>query len=445
MDRSTSILRDFSGEHDSKPLKNNLMGRFIFLLFLFPATAIAQLKVATFNAALFRDQQGQLLTDLSRGGDSQINSIAEIIQRTNPDILLINEFDYSANSAAVDLFQTILSTPQNNLNLTSGSQPVLYPYRRGFESNTGIPSGFDLNNNGRAVTTIGASGYADDALGFGAFPGQHAIALFSKYPILDSQIRSFQLFKWKDMPGNLLTNDAALSAYYSADEQNALRLSSKNHLDVPIEINGQVIHFLLSHPTPPVFDSAEDRNGKRNHDEIRFWRDYITPGGGNYIYDDAGHGGGLAAGASFLILGDMNADPIDGDSFDHPVDQLLSSPLINISHTPESLGGPQQALLQGRNNNGQLANPAYDTGDFNDFGPGNLRSDYILPSIDLPILDSGIFWPVNSDALFPLVSASDHRLVYVTIPEPSNAILFLFGLLDLRRRHRLGRQFLHIA
>ncbi|HEV8291896.1 MAG TPA: endonuclease/exonuclease/phosphatase family protein, partial [Tepidisphaeraceae bacterium] len=378
------------------------MGRIILLLLFLPSTAIAQFKIATFNASLYRDQPGQFFTDLSQG-DSQIRTIAEIIQRTNPDVLLINEFDYSPNNAAVDLFQTILSAPQNNLNLPTSGQAILFPYRRAFESNTGIASGFDLNNNGRAVTTVGTSGYADDAFGFGAFPGQHAIALFSKYPILDSQIRSFQFFKWKDMPGNLLTNDAVLSTYYSPEEQGAMRLSSKNHLDIPIDIDGQIVHFLASHPTPPVFDSTEDRNGKRNHDEIRFWRDYITPGAGNYIYDDAGHSGGLGSGASFIILGDMNADPLDGDSFDHPIDQLLSSPLINTSRTPASLGGPQQALLQGRNNTGQLGNPAFDTGDFNDFGPGNLRSDYILPSNDLPILDSGIFWPLNSDPLFPLV------------------------------------------
>ena len=36
-----------------------------------------------------------------------------------------------------------------------------------------------------------------------------------------------------------------------------------------------IVHFLVSHPTPPTFDGAEDRNGTRNHDEIRFWADYI--------------------------------------------------------------------------------------------------------------------------------------------------------------------------
>ena len=42
----------------------------------------------------------------------------------------------------------------------------------------------------------------------------------------------------------------------------------------------QTVHVLASHPTPPTFDGAEDRNGRRNHDEIRFWADYVSPGRG---------------------------------------------------------------------------------------------------------------------------------------------------------------------
>ena len=55
------------------------------------------------------------------------------------------------------------------------------------------------------------------------------------------------------------------------------RLSSKSHWDVPIRIGRETVHFLVSHPTPPVFDGPEDRNGTRNHDEIRFWADYVGP------------------------------------------------------------------------------------------------------------------------------------------------------------------------
>ncbi|MGV2338699.1 MAG UNVERIFIED_CONTAM: endonuclease/exonuclease/phosphatase family protein [Planctomycetaceae bacterium] len=92
------------------------------------------------------------------------------------------------------------------------------------------------------------------------------------------------------------------------------RLSSKSHWDVPVEIGNHVLHVLASHPTPPAFDGAEDRNGRRNHDEIRLWHDYLTPEASSWIQDDSGKSGGLPADASFVILGDLNADPIDGGS-----------------------------------------------------------------------------------------------------------------------------------
>src|SRR4051794_24993759 len=121
-----------------------------FSFLLFASSAFAQLKIATFNASLHRDQPGQLLTDLSSRDDAQVKSIAEIVQRTNPDILLINEIDYAANNSAVDLFQS------NYLSLSQNGAPAIdFPHRMAFASNTGIASGFDLNNNGHAVTAVG--------------------------------------------------------------------------------------------------------------------------------------------------------------------------------------------------------------------------------------------------------------------------------------------------
>jgi phenylpropionate dioxygenase-like ring-hydroxylating dioxygenase large terminal subunit len=82
-----------------------------------------------------------------------------------------------------------------------------------------------------------------------------------------------QYFRWKDMPDALLPDDPATPApadWYSSDELNVFRLSSKSHWDLPIRIGKETVHFLVSHPTPPVFDGPEDRNGTRNHDEIRF-------------------------------------------------------------------------------------------------------------------------------------------------------------------------------
>ncbi|MBD2179389.1 phytase [Pseudanabaena sp. FACHB-1998] len=388
--------------------------------------ATTSVRFSQFNASLNRNAEGQTVTDFSTPNNAQAKAVAEIIQLNNPDVLLINEFDYFAASP----LQPVTLLQQNYLGVSqNGATPVNYPFVYIAPSNTGIASGFDLNNNGVAVTTPGTTGYGDDAFGFGNFPGQFGMLLLSKYEIDTPNIRTFQNFLWKDMPGNLLTNDPTvdnpnttvnenLNGFYSPEEIAVLRLSSKSHWDVPIKVNGETVHLLLSHPTPPTFDGTEDRNGKRNADEIRFWADYITPDKGGYIYDDKGKTGGIATGSSFVIMGDQNADPLDGDSFNNAIRQLLLNPNINTNSVPASLGGIQQAGLQGRANVNQKGNPAFDTADFADGAPGNLRTDYALPSTDLQITNSAVYWPLNSDPNFAPVGtfpfpSSDHRLIYV--------------------------------
>ncbi|RXZ41734.1 endonuclease/exonuclease/phosphatase family protein [Agromyces binzhouensis] len=369
-------------------------------------------RVATYNLSLNRNFEGQLVADLSTGTNAQAKTVAEIIQRANPDIVLLNEFDYVPGGVAVDLFR------DNYLEVSQGgADPVEYPYAFVAPSNTGVPSGFDLNNNG-------VVGGGDDAFGFGFFPGQYGMALLSKYPIDDAAARTFQQFLWKDMPGALLPDDPGTDApadWYSPEELDVFRLSSKSHWDVPVEIGGRTVHVLASHPTPPTFDGAEDRNGTRNHDEIRFWADYVHPGAASsYIYDDEGVFGGLTPGSSFVILGDQNADPVDGDSTDDAIHQLLGHPRIT-DPMPMSAGAVEASELQAGANLAHEGDPALDTADFNDNpAPGNLRADYVLPSKDLRVADAGVFWPVSSDPLsaltgtFPFPS-SDHRLVWVDV------------------------------
>ena len=396
-----------------------------------PSVYTDTIRFAQFNASLNRRAEGQLVSDLANPnantpGTAQAKTVAEIIQRSNPDVVQVEEFDYFAAdpTAAVKLFlQNYLNVGQN------GAAPVDYPYFYIAPSNTGIPSGFDLDNNGVVASSPDQAGYGNDSFGFGNYPGQYGMLFLSKYPIDIPNVRTFQTFLWKDIPGSLLPTiqtPGASEPWYSPAEQAVLRLSSKSHWDLPIQINGKTIHALVSHPTPPTFDGAEDRNGKRNHDEIRFWSDYITPGKGDYIYDDQGRQGGLA-GSSFVIIGDQNADPKDGDSYQNAILQLLNNPLTNTSVTPTSAGGPDAAIRQGRLNAQQIGNPAFDTADFNDNAPGNLRADYVLPSQDLKITDAQVFWPSQSDPLFRLAGdfdanfppegfpASDHRLVWVDV------------------------------
>ncbi|WP_353950523.1 endonuclease/exonuclease/phosphatase family protein [Knoellia sp. S7-12] len=360
------------------------------------------LRVATYNLSLNRNTEGQLVTDLSTPDNTQAKAVAEVIQRTNPDVVLLNEFDYVEGGAAVDLFRDNYLEVGHN-----GAAAVEYPYAFVAPSNTGIPSGFDLNNNG----TIGGG---DDAFGFGLFPGQYGMVVLSKYPIQTESVRTFQNFLWKDMPGNVMPTE-----FYSPQEQDILRLSSKSHWDVPVTVGKRTVHVLAAHPTPPTFDGPEDRNGRRNHDEIRFWADYVTPGKGGYIYDDEGARGGLNPSSSFVILGDYNADPFDGDSYDGAIHQLLDNKRI-VDPKATSAGAVEAARLQGGANLTHKGDPKYDTADFADGAPGNLRVDYTLLSRSFTVKDAGVFWPVKADPLSRLTGefpfpTSDHRLVWADV------------------------------
>ena len=244
-------------------------------------------RIATFNVSMEalnyvdrkKDEKvkvsGNELLNALKQDHQQIKNIAEIIQHVNPDILLLNEFDYSGTPEEVQLFlNKYLNKGQN------GNKPTHFPYYYQNSVNTGVPTPFDLNGDNKLMSPI-------DTYGFGHFPGHFGMVLLSKYPIDKKNVRTFQYFKWKDMPNALKPiNPETQLPFYSKKAWQGFRLSSKSHWDVPIQVNGKTIHVLASHPTPPVFDGPEDRNGKRNHDEIRFWHDYISAENNQYIYDD---------------------------------------------------------------------------------------------------------------------------------------------------------------
>lgn len=369
-------------------------------------------KVATYNTSHYRDTANTLINDLAGVTNTNSQKIARIIQRNNPDVILLNEFDYDAKGRAIQRFQ------ENYLEVgQSGELPVYYPYVFITPVNTGVASGQDLDNNGTAVTTPGATGYGEDAFGFGLHPGQYGLVVLSKHPIDKANIRTFQKFLWKDMPGALLPdnpNIAGTGDWYSPAELNVFRLSSKTHADVPVLVNGTPLHILASHPTPPVFDEGApwitgvDHNGRRNSDEIRFWSDYVNPANSAYIYDDretsATASGGLLPNSRFVICGDQNADNNEGDSTDPAIKQLIgggsytANPLVNSTFVPGGGAGP---------------NPD-DTAAFS----GGVRVDYALPSIfGLTVNSGGVFWPAASsgDPIVAALDASDHHLVYLNL------------------------------
>jgi len=369
------------------------------------------IRIATFNSSLNRASAGELRRDLATPDNAQARAVAEIIQRVRPDILLLQEFDFDAAGESLRAFQSnYLDRSQN------GAASIEFGYSFLAESNTGMPSGFDLDRDGSV-------GGGADALGFGEFPGQYGMAVLSRFPIDTRSARTFRKFLWRDMPGALLPDDAATPAaadWYSPAQLAVLPLSSKSHWDLPVHIGSVTLHLLASHPTPPAFDGAEDRNGRRNHDEIRFWNDYLTSGKSAYIRDDQGGRGGFRDKA-FIVMGDQNSDPVDGASLSDGINSLLANPRLNAQFVPQSGGAIEASMAQGGANLAQHADPRYDTADFNDRVAGNLRVDYLLPSKGMPVCAGGVFWPPQGDPAAGLVwgdhppPSSDHRLVWLDI------------------------------
>jgi endonuclease/exonuclease/phosphatase family metal-dependent hydrolase len=339
---------------------------------------------------------------LSTGEHSQVKNIAEIIQRVNPDILMLNEFDYIADkSKGVEAFV------KNYLNVSQrGLEPVDYPYTYVATVNTGEPTKFDLDNNGKA------EGFGGDAYGYGLYPGQYGMALLSKYPIDVDSIHTFQKFKWHHMPHPQVPvipdengNTDQGTPWYDVEEWAALRLSSKSHWDVPVKVGDKTVHILAMHPTPPNFDGSEDRNGKRNYDEIRLMADYLSPDKGTYIYDDNGEKVSLSENARFVLVGDFNAADIGDKHREGVIEQLTEHPLVNNDTIPTSAGG---AAVSGAEFSNRFT--AY----------WGARADYVLPSrYGFHVNDTGVFWPAKTSDLYRLVkdreASSDHRLVWVSL------------------------------
>jgi len=366
-------------------------------------TDTTTLRIATFNIAMGFEQSGEMTRALQNPQHQRLQQIAAILQTVRPDIVLLNEFDYDPAVDAARLFnQNFLAKGQ------SGRLSINYPYHFRAPSNTGLASGLDIDGDGKI------SGPAD-AWGFGHFPGQYGMLLLSRYPILLPEARTFQAFLWGGLAGAKRPLNPDGSNFYTDETWQRLRLSSKSHWDVPVQIGHNTLHVLAFHPTPPVFDGPENRNGLRNFDEIRFWADYLRPEISAEWQDDQGRKGGLPLTEHFVVLGDYNADPLDGDSLPGASQQLLDHERVNSQFVPLSKGATEASQLQGGLNTKQKGNPAADTADFNDQYTGNLRLDYVLPSTELEVIDGAVFWPASGQPGHEWMGVSDHHLVWLDL------------------------------
>lgn len=368
------------------------------------------IRVATYNIWQLSAAKVDSIDAEGRGAHPQLLAAARVIKLAQPDILVLNEVDLALTPEG-DLDQTDLGRVVRQFverYLAVGDDPLDFAHLYAAPSNTGELSGLDLNRDGITGTPAdaGTRAYGDDSWGYGEYPGQYAMAVLSRFAIDAERARSFRQLRWVELPGHHLPRD------FYGPVADSLRLSSKSHWDVPVQLGTQTLHLLVSHPTPTGFDGDEDRNGLRNYDEIGLWVRYLDDAEG--LVDDQGMPGGLQSSAAgeraggragdggvsgrarplFVIAGDLNAAPDNEPTAIDPkpaILQLLEHPQI---YDPEPLRGQST---------------------FGGFGRwAGSRIDYVLPSIDLTVSDAGLVGPDNPDADI----GSDHYLVWVDLQLP---------------------------
>ncbi|WP_244430397.1 endonuclease/exonuclease/phosphatase family protein [Roseivivax halodurans] len=305
------------------------------------------MRVATWHADLTREGPGLLLRDLE-SGEEALDPILDAIVETAPDILLLTRVDWDHEGAALETLTEALET-----------RGASFSHALALRPNTGLPTGVDVDGDGRLGT-------ARDAQGYGTFSGQGGLALLSVYPIDAGAVTDLSGLLWRDLPGSLIAEDDP-----ARDVQ---RLSSTAHWVVPIDAGGSANLTLLAfNASPPVFDGPEDRNGRRNADEIRLWQ----------LLLDGALEASPPQGAP-VVIGNANLDPVAGEGRHDAIvgllaDRRLRDPLDGIPSV-----------------------------DWSRLGLGELRVSYVLPGRDLDVLDAG------SRA----VDGSEHRIIWVDLSIP---------------------------
>ena len=331
------------------------------------------LRIATYNPELTRYGPGLMLQAIRDRDDPQVAAVVAVLKRLNADVVVLTGVDYDYGQAAIVALQADLAA--------AGAD---YPHVLALRPNAGVQTGLDLDGNGR-------TGEARDAQGFGRFAGAAGMAVLSRFPL--GEPRDFSGLLWRDLPGANLPPDMT-------DAARAVQLlSTSGHYDLPVTYAaGKTLHLLIWYATPPVFDGPEDRNGRRNHDEAAFWQ-HLLDGDLPWPKPEA----------PFVVLGQSNLDPVDGDGLHAAMTDLLSHP---------ALQDPRPRGDDLHHDPGHSGDPTLDTA-FYDKGVGGLRVDVLLPQAGLTVMAAGVMWPTPGDAITAtLAAASRHRPVWAEVTLP---------------------------
>lgn len=323
--------------------------------------AAETVRIATYNVELSRKGPGLLLRDIEKP-DPQVTAVIAVILQINSDILLVQSFDYDYDLMALGAFRDALATAG-----------VVYPHIYARRPNSGMPSGADLDGDG-------ALGDPHDAQSYGMFSGQGGMALLSRFPVEHTTALDLSALLWIDFPGGVGPKRRLVLPAPIARVQ---RLSSVGHWVMPVATPWGRLTLMGFHANTPVFDGPEDRNGLRNADELRLWQAYLDGAFGPPPQE------------KFVILGDANNDPTQGEGRKPELLGLLDDPrLQDVVPTSQTQGAATVHWPK----------------------VGRMRVDYVLPSTDLRVSAAGVFWPLPPDPMAPVAAAaSRHRLVWVDL------------------------------
>jgi hypothetical protein len=361
-------------------------------------TGPVRLRVAQFNLR-------EMSTDkLMSASDEQATAAAEVAARFEPDILCINELQYDISGwPAQGMPGAAPGSPYGGYNVPGADNAKRVAER---VAAAGGPS-YE-----HTLLTAGNSGYywEGNTLGFdwfilrgwGEYPGRFNTAVLSKYPIVEDQVRIITNFAWEDLPDNKI---AQMDSEIGVQVPPGFPLFEKSLNVVPVQVGADVVHLVLLHPVSPAFDPI---NPYRNYDELRALRLFLD---GQLPGVEP-----LAVGAKFIVVGDLNADPDDGDSLPGAIQQVLEQPDL-LAVFPEGAGT--------KGNNGQyntyISGCGLDDGSVvtNPAARFQLQLDYLLPSATIgQPLESNNFFPDIAQNQYDFAlscRASDHRFLSIDV------------------------------
>lgn len=310
-----------------------------------PLLAQTPVRLALWHTGLGRDGPGLLLRDIRRG-EADVLAVRDALVALAPDAVILLDIDFDRDGLALAALAQ---------SLADGGHAM--PIRLAPRPNTGMATDLDLDGDGRRGTP-------DDAQGWGPFAGAGGIALLSRLPLVEGSLTDHSARLWRDVP------DARLPMVegrpFPGPEVWAVqRLSTTGHWEITLTTPLGPLTLWTWHAGPPAFGGPHGRNRARNRDETAFWLHRL-----NGVF------GPLSD--RFVLVGGANLDARGGDGDRAVMAELLAHPALQdpAPRAPPPLGGEASTATA-----------------FWPDGPGALRVDYLLPSADLRVVESGLVWP----------------------------------------------------